>query len=170
MAQRRERRPHSPRGLDRTHYPRVGTPGEKSGRTRRSFVTSGFSWKVEGLSIPRALTLIVVVGFLIVTLATPMRNYFEQRTERSRIETLNSQYRQENKRKEAEIARLKDPDFLDQEARRRLLVVPRGETAYRVVEPSDAGESEKKGPDNSGSHVRRNGPWYSDLWHDISTP
>lgn len=174
MAQRKQRHTHSPRGLDRTHSPEVGAQGNKPSRKSRLFGSlQGSSiktiWKFEGLSFSRAFGLVLVLCFLVITLATPLRNYFEQRTERSALETSNSQYRLDNQRKQSEIQRWNDPDFLDQETRRRLIVVPRGETAYRVVEPQQMYQGNKD-PRQGDTTVHKAGPWYSDLWHDISTP
>ncbi|CAB4873665.1 unannotated protein [freshwater metagenome] len=81
----------------------------------------------------RASVLAVVAGILIVTLAVPVRSWFDQRTE---IEGLQSDVESAQERVDAltiEQERWKDPAFIAAEARRRLHFVRPGEIGYTTI-------------------------------------
>ncbi len=81
------------------------------------------------------MALLLVLGLLGAMAIEPTRQLIEQR---ERIDTMSqdlSQIQRSNRRLDARIGRLNDPDFLEQRARDIGLVRP-GETAYVVMPPS----------------------------------
>ncbi|MGH2821072.1 MAG: FtsB family cell division protein [Actinomycetota bacterium] len=90
------------------------------------------------LRLPPQLIVIVLVVALAGAMAIePTRQLFEQR---SRIAEMSRDLRglqRSNRALEVRIERLKDPDFLEQEARAQLGLVRPGETTYVVVAPNE---------------------------------
>lgn len=84
---------------------------------------------------PQIVALLLVLGLLGAMAIEPTRQLIEQR---ERIAGMTDELRsiqRSNKRLDDRIARLNDPDFLEQRARDIGLVRP-GETAYVVMPPS----------------------------------
>lgn len=84
---------------------------------------------------PQIVALLLVLGLLGAMAIEPTRQLIAQR---ERIDGMDRDLRQiqrSNRRLDARIGRLKDPDFLEQRARDIGLVRP-GETAYVVMPPS----------------------------------
>lgn len=84
---------------------------------------------------PQIVALLLILGLLGAMAIEPTRQLIEQR---ERIDGMSgdlAQVERSNRRLDARIGRLKDPDFLEQRARDIGLVRP-GETAYVVMPPS----------------------------------
>ncbi len=91
---------------------------------------------------PQIVALLLVLGLLGAMAIEPTRQLIEQR---ERIDGMSDDLRhieRSNRKLEARIGRLKDPDFLEQRARDIGLVRP-GETAYVVMPPSRRRAKEK---------------------------
>ena len=78
----------------------------------------------------RAAVLAIVVMVLAIGFVYPTRLYIEQRGHVSELEKQTAQLVGENQRLSAEIAKLKDPVYLEQLARKCLGMVAPGETAF----------------------------------------
>lgn len=129
-------------------------------------------WRGSRLNPARTITVILVAVVLGVSLATPLRTYYQQRTEKEALQAENTRLVAEIKRKEEQLAIQNDPAMIEEQARQRLLLVPRGETGFRVILP---GKEEKDSVQQDVDDVpplslSGNGPWYRDLWRSISIP
>lgn len=84
---------------------------------------------------PQVVALLLILGLLGAMAIEPTRQLIEQRERIDGMSNDLSQIQRSNRRLDARIERLKDPDFLEQRARDIGLVRP-GETAYVVMPPS----------------------------------
>lgn len=84
---------------------------------------------------PQIVALLLILGLLGAMAIEPTRQLIEQRERIDGMSEDLSQIQRSNRRLDARIGRLKDPDFLEQRARDIGLVRP-GETAYVVMPPS----------------------------------
>jgi cell division protein FtsB len=85
---------------------------------------------------PQVVMLVLVLGLVGAMAIQPTRQLLEQRAriegmagDLGRIQAL-------NKKLEARIARLQDPDYIEQEAREKVGLIKPGETTYVVMPPS----------------------------------
>ena len=112
-------------------------------------------------SLPgRALVLLLTIGFVGVSLAVPVRNYFGQRAEIAALEA-QIQVTQENvDRLQLEEQRWADPAYVAAEARRRLLFVMPGETGYVTL-----GADGRPAAETISEQAAEEEPnWYGKLW------
>jgi cell division protein FtsB len=84
---------------------------------------------------PQIVALLLVLGLLGAMAIEPTRQLIEQRERIAGMSEELDQIQRSNRRLDARIGRLNDPDFLEQRARDIGLVRP-GETAYVVMPPS----------------------------------
>lgn len=86
--------------------------------------------------VPQLIVVGLVLGLLAAMAVEPTRRLLEQR---ARIEGMArdlGRVRVANRRLEARVDRLKDPDYLEQRAREQAGLVRPGETAYVVMPPT----------------------------------
>ena len=88
---------------------------------------------------PQIVVVVLVVGLFGALAVEPTRQLLEQRDRLSGMSQDLSQVERSNKKLEARIDRLKNPDFLEQRAR-TLGLVRSGETSYIVMPPSKTGK------------------------------
>ncbi|MFL6238699.1 MAG: FtsB family cell division protein [Actinomycetes bacterium] len=115
----------------------------------------------------RAALLAVAVCAVVLTLAVPMQQYFQQRAQ---LGGLAAQERAERARVaalEQQQARWQDPAYIREQARERLHFVKPGETAYVIVDPTPRPQltATPAPPKVQGA----TGPWYSQLWSTVTT-
>ena len=79
--------------------------------------------------------LISVVVAVLLAIAVPLRNYYEGRSEIRRLNDSIAALEQRKSDLERDIAKYQDPEYVKQEARRRLGLLEPGETAWRVIDP-----------------------------------
>lgn len=79
--------------------------------------------------------LIAVLIAVLLAIAVPLRNYYEGRSEIARLNDSIAALEQRKTELETEIAKYDDPEYVKQEARRRLGVMEPGETAWRIMDP-----------------------------------
>lgn len=84
---------------------------------------------------PQIVALLLILGLLGAMAIEPTRQLIEQRERIDGMSDDLARIERSNRRLDARIGRLKDPDFLEQRARDIGLVRP-GETAYVVMPPS----------------------------------
>lgn len=129
-------------------------------------------WRNSRLNPARSIVVIVVAVVLAISLATPLRTYYQQRSEKEALQAENAQLVKEIKRKEEQLEVQNDPKMIEEQARQRLLLIPRGETGFRVILP---GKKQNKNVQQNVDDVpslslNGGGPWYRDLWRSISVP
>lgn len=121
-------------------------------------------------SLPKITIARAAVGFSVLilaalTIAMPLRNYFQQRAEVAQIEASIIAKQQEKENLLAEIERYNNPAYLDEITRNRLGVISPGQTAYRLMDPGIIAQ------DSTGSERVEYHPiipWYTTLWNSIS--
>lgn len=121
----------------------------------------------QELSPARLAILAVLVIFLALSLATPLRAYFEQRGELEQLKI--DIAHQEEKKAELQkmIGLYNNDDFIREQARLRLGMINKGETAWRIMDPGIAGSVD---PDSLKVTEQEQVPWYSQLWNGIAQP
>lgn len=135
-------------------------------RMARSFVEVP-----KNMSPTTWLVTLVLVIFLAVSIANPLRNYFEQRAE---LAQLNQEIEAQEKEKAeltSELNRYRDEDYIKEQARTRLGLIEPGESAYRIISPKiHADELGTESEEGSNGESEGNRDWYAQLWDSISTP
>ncbi|MDO4910616.1 MAG: septum formation initiator family protein [Corynebacterium sp.] len=122
--------------------------------------------------LPRVTVARAVVGFLVLilaalTIAMPLRNYFQQRTEVARVEASIVAKQAEKAALLAEIDKYSDQAYLDEATRNRLGVIAPGQTAYRLMDP---GIVTQDSTDSSRVEYHPEFPWYKTLWNSVARP
>ncbi|MDQ3915331.1 MAG: septum formation initiator family protein [Actinomycetota bacterium] len=84
---------------------------------------------------PGLVVFLLVAGLLAAMAIEPTRELTQQNERIARMKAELREIETTNERLERRIARLDDPDFLEQKAREQIGLVRPGETAYLVVPP-----------------------------------
>ncbi|HNP55668.1 MAG TPA: septum formation initiator family protein [Gordonia sp. (in: high G+C Gram-positive bacteria)] len=114
----------------------------------------------------RAIVLAVVLGFVALTLAMPLRTFFTQRAELDQVRAANSAIERENAELTRKVNQQGDPAYVEAQARARLQYVRPGETAFVLEVPGRArAEQERR-----RAAERAANPWYANLWDSVATP
>ena len=153
----------------------MATPFSRGARPRRP-TTVPVASRDAAASVPKArprrlemlkgdivgVTIFIsVVLVVLIAIAVPLRNYYNGRAEIARLEASIQAKEQQKADLQAEIDRYNDPDYVKQQARRRLGMMEPGETAWRIIDPRmDVGtvttdRDEEIAPDT---------PWTSVMW------
>ncbi|WKD57272.1 Cell division protein FtsL [Corynebacterium capitovis DSM 44611] len=88
----------------------------------------------EGDIVSLTIVMAVVLAVLLAV-AVPLRNYYEGRSEIARLNDSIAALEDRKAALESDIAKYQDPEYVKQEARRRLGMIEPGETAWRVIDP-----------------------------------
>lgn len=111
--------------------------------------------------------LVLAAILILATIAAPLRNYFQQRTEIARLtESIAAKEEQKELLRE-EIERYGSDAYIAEQARQRLGVIGEGETAYRIVDPRMDVDSSVTSDDRE---VEEDRTWYEILWTSVSDP
>jgi len=89
---------------------------------------------------PGAVAFVLVLGLLLVMAIEPTRQLLTQRERVSTMAEDLAKIERVNAQLEARIDRLKDPDYIEQQARAQAGLVHPGEVPYVVMPPSDGKE------------------------------
>lgn len=108
---------------------------KKAARSRTSL------WRIA----PQLVVVLLVLGLASAMAIQPTRQLFEQRDRIASMSNDLNTVEKANRRLESRIKRLKNPDYIEQEARRSGLVRP-GETTYVVMPPSRKSKSGRSKP------------------------
>lgn len=128
-------------------------------------------WRRSRFSPARAAVVVLIAFILAISLATPLRTYYRQQTEKDALVKQNEQLMKDIARKEQKLAMQNDPRAIEEQARLRLLLIPRGETGFRIVLPGREEQNKQQQVDHvSPLTLRGGGPWYRDLWRSFSVP
>ena len=109
--------------------------------------------------------LTAVLLIILVTIAVPLRNYYQGKTEIARLHESIAAKKLEKERLLEDIDKYRDDDYIEQEARRRLGVIEPGETAYRILGPR-LGNHESLTTDRQEQEDQRT--WYEVLWESVA--
>lgn len=105
--------------------------------------------------------LITAVLIVLIAIAVPLRNYYSGRAEIARLEASIEAKERRKADLQTELERYNDPNYVKQEARRRLGMMEPGETAWRIIDPR---------MDSSTMTTRRDQeidpdtPWHTVMW------
>lgn len=134
-------------------------------RMARSFVT--LPQKINPLA---TVISIVLVIFLALSIATPLRNYFEQRAEIARLdEKIHAQEQRKNELTD-ELNRYNNEDYIKEQARTRLGLIEPGESAYRIISPRIKSTAPGEGVNGDDEKQQGEREWYQKLWDSLSVP
>lgn len=115
--------------------------------------------------IAGVVVLLGVILIILLTIAIPLRNYYEGRSEIARLNESIAAKQVEKEQLLTDIDRYKNEDYIRQEARRRLGVVGEGELAYRIVDPGMTHDqsltTDRQAEDDSRE-------WYEVLWDSVA--
>ncbi len=112
--------------------------------------------------------LVTVTILILVTIAVPLRNYYQGRSEIARLSESIEAKEQEKEELLRQIERYGDEAYIREEARRRLGLIQPGETAFRIINPAMEQEPTVTTPQGEEEDEPRT--WYEVLWDSISTP
>ena len=93
---------------------------------------------------PQIVAFILVLGLVGAMGIQPTRRLLEQRDRISSTAADLRAVQVGNERLERQIARLNDPDYLEQRAREQIGLVRPGETTYVVMPPSETEQAKRK--------------------------
>ncbi|WOC11450.1 Cell division protein FtsL [Gordonia sp. MP11Mi] len=110
------------------------------------------------------ITLVVV--FLALTLAVPVRTYLSQRSEFNELQQANTQLQKEVAEYERKAVEQNDPAYIEAKARERLQMVKRGERQVILIAPN----KEQQEAAERAEREREANPWYQNMWDAVSTP
>ena len=103
-----------------------------------------------------AIVVILVVVLMALSLATPLRNYYEQRTELAQLQSTIQEQERHKAELQAELNRFENEDYLKEQARIRLGVIEPGESAYRIISPKITGAAGEDAPGQERARRSRN--------------
>ncbi|SDR67936.1 FtsB family cell division protein [Actinopolymorpha singaporensis] len=115
----------------------------------------------------RAAILALVIAALVISYASSLRAWVEQRSQIAALRTEETQRTERVASLEKELRRWHDPAYVEAQARERLRWVKPGETGYVVVGEDG---SVAKAPAAAGGAAVRSGPqqaWWSSLWGSV---
>lgn len=154
--------PHVTRSATRTLREQVIEPIKQS-------ITESVEQRSDqrlGFTARRAAILAVVVCVLTLTIAGPVRTYFQQRTEMDQLAATEAALRQQISELQQRKDKLADPAYIAAQARERLGFVKPGDVPFQVQLPATATVSPQPGVDPA--KPAGSGPWYTSLWHTIA--
>ena len=161
-------------GADRPRLPQARSVQRQQERRQRVH-TAPSRFARSFVSLPQRInplaTVIatVLVIFLALSIATPLRNYFEQRAEIARLdEKIHAQEQRKNELTD-ELNRYNNEDYIKEQARTRLGLIEPGESAYRIISPRIKSTAPGDGvTGDEGQQGERE--WYQKLWDSLSVP
>ncbi len=120
----------------------------------------------QRLNPRRAIVLAVVLGFVALTLAMPLRTYFSQRAELDGVRAANTAIERENTELTRKVNEQGDPAYVEAQARARLQYVRPGETPFVLEIPGrEAAVAQQR-----RAAERASNPWFANLWDSVATP
>lgn len=135
-------------------------------RVARSFVALP-----QKISLPAVVAVLLVVAFLAVSLTTPLRNYFQQRTELENLKATIAMQEQKKNELTEELNRYNNDNYVKEQARIRLGLVEPGESAYRIISPKIHAHAGSDAPGVGPTEQEKEAaarPWFRKLWDSIA--
>lgn len=93
----------------------------------------------------QVVALLLLFGLLAAMVVGPVKQLLEQKSRISAVNAQLEQLEENNAALRERIDRLKDPDYIEQQARAQAGLVRPGEIPFLVMPPSDAKRTEKEG-------------------------
>lgn len=115
------------------------------------------------------VAVVLVVAFVALSVATPLRNYFQQRAELAEVNATIARQLEERDELTEELDRYNSEAYIREQARTRLGVIEPGESAFRLMDPKIDTESPTD-PGHAPEDTSDPDPWYTQLWGSVSTP
>lgn len=112
----------------------------------------------------RAAVLALVIAALVVSYASSLRAWVDQRSQIDELEASVAERRQEVRDLERELARWEDPAYVKAQARERFGWVMPGETGYVVVDRDGRTPNQQPEP---ASDPGPTAPWWQTLWGSV---
>jgi len=109
--------------------------------------------------------LVLVALLILAVIAVPLRNYYQGRTEITRLEEAIEAKQDEKEYLLSEIEKYESDAYIEQEARRRLGVVGEGEVAFRILDPEITSGDSMTTDEQAEAESR---DWYQVLWDSIA--
>jgi cell division protein FtsB len=109
---------------------------------------------------PQLIVVLLVVGLAGAMAIQPTRQLLAQRARMDQMTTELRRIERTNRRLEAYVTRLIDPDYVEQQARAQLGLVRPGETAYIVMPPRKRATRGNAQPADRRHDTRRSGPGF----------
>ncbi|WP_080795802.1 FtsB family cell division protein [Corynebacterium pacaense] len=113
------------------------------------------------------IALFAVVLLILLMIAIPLRNYFQQRTEIARVEAAIEAKQEQINQLETDLDRYRSQAYIREQARLRLGLIEPGETAFRILDPALDNDQSLT---SDGPGVEPPGPWYETLWESVTRP
>lgn len=113
------------------------------------------------------VALALVVLLILVTVAIPLRNYFQQRSEIAQTEASIQAKQQQIEELSDELDRYQSEAYIREQARLRLGVIEPGETAFRILDPALENDATVT---SDGTEEEPRGTWYETLWDSVTEP
>ncbi|MDN6509464.1 MAG: septum formation initiator family protein [Corynebacterium sp.] len=114
------------------------------------------------------VAVILVLAFVALSVATPLRNYFQQRAELAEVNATIERQLAERDDLNEELDRYNSEAYVREQARTRLGVVEPGESAFRLMDPRiDTSSPPDPGMEKDDAEPD---PWYTQLWGSVATP
>jgi hypothetical protein len=107
----------------------------------------------------------LVLAALIISYASSLRAWSEQRSELAELRAEQAQRRERVEELERELRRWRDPAYVEAQARDRFGWVMPGEVGYVVVGPEETTPPTASGARRARSPEPR--AWWRDLWHSV---
>lgn len=112
----------------------------------------------------------LLVVFLAVSIASPLRNYFSQRAELAELNAQIDYKTQQRDELTDELNRYSNEDYIREQARTRLGLIEPGESVYRIFSPKIQANPAGSTPGVDEEQSDQRGEWYEQLWDAIATP
>lgn len=113
------------------------------------------------------VALAVVVLLILVAVAIPLRNYFQQRSEIAHTEASIVAKEEQIEGLNDELDRYQSEAYVREQARLRLGVIDPGETAFRILDPALENDATVT---SDGTEAEPRGTWYETLWDSVTEP
>lgn len=117
------------------------------------------------------LVAVLLVIFLAFSIATPLRNYFEQKADLAKLNATIAKQEEDKARLTDELNRYHDQDYIKEQARTRLGLIDPGESAFRIVSPKiDSSTPGDKIGESKPADQDKQKDWYATLLDSVSKP
>lgn len=111
------------------------------------------------------IALFAVVLLILLMIAVPLRNYFQQHTEIARVESSLQAKQEQIDRLQTDLDRYSSEAYIREQARLRLGLIEPGETAFRILDPALDNDQSLT---SDGTDVEPLGTWYETLWESVT--
>lgn len=115
----------------------------------------------------QTFVLAAVLVLLLLGIALPLRNYFQQRSEIANVQASIATKQQTRDSLQSDLDKYSSKAYMEEQARNRLGVVKKGETAFRIIDPAMTNETSVTTAEKPEGKSK---PWYETVWNSITDP